>query len=188
MLHFLQGDSERLGLSVCRLLVPCVSVCSVCCTTSGPVLFCHVHSFLLSVFRCLTLVFCCDVVELGTYGKLKYYHSMTEEGKLESFHLILCVRVCHPLFGFLFHHRTNVASPPAALLFYFACDIQFCTIPHFLSWTKPLRDFTDTSANHSPCPSFQTSVFFFLPSLFSWPGKICTYILCVTVCDFFYLI
>lgn len=26
-------------------------------------------------------VFYCDVVELGSYGKLKYYDTMTEEGK-----------------------------------------------------------------------------------------------------------
>ncbi len=32
----------------------------------------------------LTFVSVCDIVELGTYGKLKYYHSMTEEGKTLS--------------------------------------------------------------------------------------------------------
>lgn len=69
------------------IFIACMSVCAVCDvrTTSGPVLFCHVHSF-SCVSCCLTLVFCCDVVELGTYGKLKYYHSMTEEGKPETFH------------------------------------------------------------------------------------------------------
>lgn len=74
--------------------------------TDGLVSVLHVHPVLsspLPVFQCSLLswarprprprppshvvllrshpVFCCDVVELGTYGKLKYYHSMTEEGK-----------------------------------------------------------------------------------------------------------
>lgn len=39
-------------------------------------------------------VFYCDVVELGSYGKLKYYDTMTEEGKNDF--RIVCT-------GFLFH-------------------------------------------------------------------------------------
>lgn len=66
------------------LYFACDSVCAVCdVRTTSLVLSCSL--FFLCV-RCLTPVFCCDVVELGTYGKLKYYHSMTEEGKPETFH------------------------------------------------------------------------------------------------------
>lgn len=46
-------------------------------------------------------VFYCDVVELGSYGKLKYYDTMTEEGKnvlelyaLAFFHL-WCLWLAH---------------------------------------------------------------------------------------------
>lgn len=82
VLHLCSDDSER-------------RLCPLWCRTSEPVLFRHVHSFLSLCVRCLTLVFCCDVVELGTYGKLKYYHSMTEEGKPESFHVIPSVIFCN---------------------------------------------------------------------------------------------
>lgn len=48
-------------------------------------------------------VFYCDVVELGSYGKLKYYDTMTEEGKNDfrivciGF-LLFLVSVCLPIF------------------------------------------------------------------------------------------
>lgn len=79
--------TQGLYLSACH---PGVSVCD------AEVLSCSLFPFSLCV-RCLTPVFCCDVVELGTYGKLKYYHSMTEEGKPLRFHyLIICVSLRHP--------------------------------------------------------------------------------------------
>lgn len=42
-------------------------------------------------------VFYCDVVELGSYGKLKYYDTMTEEGKNDF--RIVCIG-----FFFFFSH------------------------------------------------------------------------------------
>ncbi|MEQ2220772.1 hypothetical protein ILYODFUR_008920 [Ilyodon furcidens] len=74
-------------LSVCHFLCLCESFAQyvMYVQPSGPVLFCHVHYFpFLCVSVALPCVFCCDVVELGTYGKLKYYHSMTEEGKFRE--------------------------------------------------------------------------------------------------------
>ena len=65
------GEREQL----CRPYVQCL------CLNLQDVVFLHVCSCPCLCARRLTLVFCCDVVELGTYGKLKYYHTMTEEGK-----------------------------------------------------------------------------------------------------------
>lgn len=54
-------------------------------------------------------VFYCDVVELGSYGKLKYYDTMTEEGKNDF--TIVCIGFfffsiysvwCLPIFFFIF--------------------------------------------------------------------------------------
>lgn len=50
-------------------------------------------------------VFYCDVVELGSYGKLKYYDTMTEEGK-NDFRIVCIgffVDFCF-LLGFFFHY------------------------------------------------------------------------------------
>lgn len=63
-----------------------------------------------SLLPLLTLVFCCDVVELGTYGKLKYYHSMTEEGKDERLHWLLSDR-----------RRRHSSFSSFSLAFQFAC-------------------------------------------------------------------
>lgn len=48
-------------------------------------------------------VFYCDVVELGSYGNLKYYDTMTEEGK--KYFRIVCISFFRRLFSvyFLFH-------------------------------------------------------------------------------------
>lgn len=55
-------------------------------------------------------VFYCDVVELGSYGKLKYYDTMTEEGK--NYFRIVCI-------GF-FSFMVSVARPFLSLFFLFA--------------------------------------------------------------------
>lgn len=59
---------------------PSVYILACVCVCVGVVL--HVFLFFVCMYW-LTLVSVCDV-ELGTYGKLKYYHSMTEEGKILS--------------------------------------------------------------------------------------------------------
>ena len=140
-------------------LVPCVSACTVCGVrgTSGPVLFCHVHSFPFSLcVRCLTFVFCCDVVELGTYGKLKYYHSMTEEGKPESFHyyLILWVDFFHPSW----FSSILIMKRHPSLFLSFACDTRFAQSCFSVQKTS-LR--FHISANHG-----NHAVFSFFPFLF----------------------
>lgn len=51
------------------------------------------HAKTCTFFECLLVpylcVFYCDVIELGSYGNLKYYDTMTEEGK--KYFRIVCI-------------------------------------------------------------------------------------------------
>lgn len=49
--------------------------------------------------------FYCDVVELGAYGKLKYYDSMTEEGK--NF-ISLCYIFCIVMIIYILYYNKNI--------------------------------------------------------------------------------
>lgn len=75
VLHVHPVLSSPLSVFQCSLLSPCCSLSVGSAPPPGPAPSSHVVLLLSHP------VFCCDVVELGTYGKLKYYHSMTEEGK-----------------------------------------------------------------------------------------------------------
>lgn len=88
----LQGETLRKAPSRCSVMPTSASSVRVCAHLSVWVRA-HLAPFRARVCECvrvcaracrLTLVSVCDVVELGTYGKLKYYHSMTEEGKILS--------------------------------------------------------------------------------------------------------
>lgn len=59
-------------------------------------------------------VFYCDVVELGSYGKLKYYDTMTEEGK-NDFRI-----VCIGFFSFM----VSVACSFFLNLFFFFSSLH----------------------------------------------------------------
>lgn len=56
-------------------------------------------------------VFYCDVVELGSYGKLKYYDTMTEEGKNDF--RIVCIG-----FFFFFSFMVSGACPFCFFIFF----------------------------------------------------------------------
>lgn len=73
-------------------------------------------------------VFYCDVVELGSYGKLKYYDTMTEEGKNDF--RIVCIGF------FFFSFMVSGACPfffsssfPLCMTSVTLCDLLF--FPHF---------------------------------------------------------
>lgn len=55
-------------------------------------------------------VFYCDVVELGSYGKLKYYDTMTEEGK-NDFRIVCTGFFFHLWCLWLAHFFLNFLSP-----------------------------------------------------------------------------
>lgn len=76
---------------------PCVSVrAGVWCRWEADEPACPCFCVMFTLFSFFSVCpspyplsfFCCDIVELGTYGKLKYYHSMTEEGKPRKFSLL----------------------------------------------------------------------------------------------------
>lgn len=93
-----------------------------------------------SLLPLLTLVFCCDVVELGTYGKLKYYHSMTEEGKDERLH--------------------SVRSASPSLLFFYPLLAASTAVA---AWPLSLPVFALTLLHRHPCEStVVTPSFFFV--------------------------
>lgn len=58
------------------------------------------HAKTCTFLECLLVpylcVFYCDVVELGSYGNLKYYDTMTEEGK--KYFRIVCINLFQSLF------------------------------------------------------------------------------------------
>lgn len=62
-------------------------------------------------------VFYCDVVELGSYGKLKYYDTMTEEGKNDF--RIVCIG-----FFFFFFPIYGVWCLP--IFFFFSSPFPLC--------------------------------------------------------------
>lgn len=66
-------------------------------------------------------VFYCDVVELGSYGKLKYYDTMTEEGK-NDFRI-----VCIGFFFFFFFPIYGVWCLPIFFFFF----ISFSSLHDF---------------------------------------------------------
>ena len=115
---------------------------------------------------------------------------MTEEGKPESFHLILWVSFCHPscfFYIFLISLHLNLDTAPRPHLF--VCLWHTIRTIFGFSVRQPLWDFTDVSANHGRCAIFSYLLFllsFFIFALFFFcisSHKICTYILCVTVCS-----
>jgi hypothetical protein len=68
---------------------------------------------------------CCDVVELGSYGKLKYYDTMTEEGKNDF--RIVCIG-----FFFFFNlwclwpaHFFSLYCFPLCMTSVTLCDLSF---------------------------------------------------------------
>lgn len=71
----------------------CVSLSwKMFCIITVPVY--EAHAKTCTFLECLLVpylcVFYCDVIELGSYGNLKYYDTMTEEGK--KYFRIVCMR------------------------------------------------------------------------------------------------
>ncbi len=63
------------------LIRVCMCVCVCVCVCVFVLVYMCQRVFPYCIFLIVSV---CDIVELGTYGKLKYYHSMTEEGKTLS--------------------------------------------------------------------------------------------------------
>lgn len=78
-------------------------------------------------------VFYCDVVELGSYGKLKYYDTMTEEGKNDF--RIVCIGF------FCFFHLWCLVLAHFFLIFYFPSLHDFSDIVWFIILSTFLSSF-----------------------------------------------
>lgn len=78
---------EGTALSVICVLLSCRIFCII------TVWVYEAHAKTCTLLECLLVlylcVFYCDVVELGSYGNLKYYDTMTEEGK--KYFRIVCI-------------------------------------------------------------------------------------------------
>lgn len=81
------SGGEGTAISVIRVSLSCRIFCII------TVRVYEAHAKTCTFLECLLVpylcVFYCDVVELGSYGNLKYYDTMTEEGK--KYFRIVCI-------------------------------------------------------------------------------------------------
>lgn len=94
----------------CEILEGESSAISVICVSLSWKMFCIItvpvyeaHAKTCTFLECLLVpylcVFYCDVIELGSYGNLKYYDTMTEEGK-KYFRIVCMSSFWSPLSAF----------------------------------------------------------------------------------------
>ena len=132
-----------LYVCVCVHICLCVCVCVCVCVCANVCVFVCVHRLrtlirlapqfllaftLLCVSVLLRLSLTVIFVELGTYGKLKYYHSMNEEGKMFSirFYGSPFPLSCPSSFGLFFFHSLCCVCCVVVVLFsyIFPCTYQ----------------------------------------------------------------